>query len=79
MQHNYTIGMVKSDEDGGFIAVVPELPGCSAFGENEEEALREVKVAIELWIEIAHKENRNIPEPGYHKRREASASSIRSL
>jgi predicted RNase H-like HicB family nuclease len=64
MQHKYTIEILYSNEDGGFIAVVPELPGCSAFGETEEEALREVKVAIDLWIEIANKENRDIPEPG---------------
>lgn len=64
MQQKYAIEIFYSDEDRGFIAVVPELPGCSAFGETEEEALREVKVAIELWIEIAKKENRTIPEPG---------------
>lgn len=39
----------------GYIAVVPELRGCSAFGEIEEEALEEVKIAIELWLEIAKK------------------------
>ena len=43
----YSIWIVPSDEDEGFIAVVPELPGCSAFGETEEEALSEVKVAID--------------------------------
>jgi predicted RNase H-like HicB family nuclease len=43
--------------------VVLELPGCSAFGESEEVALREAKIAIELWIEAAKKENREIPKP----------------
>jgi predicted RNase H-like HicB family nuclease len=52
-----------SDEDKGFIAAVPELPGCSAFGETEEEALAEVKVAIGLWLETAREEGREIPEP----------------
>ena len=47
----------------GFIAVVPELPGCSAFGETEEEALPEVKVAIGLWLDTAREEGREIPEP----------------
>ena len=51
-----------SEEDEGYIAVVPELPGCSAFGETEEEALKEIKVAIELWIEAAKKEGREIPK-----------------
>ena len=43
--------------------MVPELPGCSAFGETEEEALKEVKVAISLWLETAKKEGRQIPKP----------------
>ncbi len=49
-----------SEEDEGYISVVPELPGCSAFGETEEEALKEIKVAIELWIEGAKKEGKEI-------------------
>jgi predicted RNase H-like HicB family nuclease len=58
-----TIEIFYSEEDEGYIAVVPELLGCSAFGEAEEEALREIKTAIELWIETAKKEGREIPKP----------------
>ena len=65
MPHKYAIEIIYSDEDEGFIAVVPELPGCSAFGETEEEALREVKVAVSLWLETAREEGRAIPEPAY--------------
>ena len=39
------------------------MAGCSAFGESEEAALREVMTAIELWLETAGKEGREIPEP----------------
>ncbi|WP_081623010.1 type II toxin-antitoxin system HicB family antitoxin [Archaeoglobus sulfaticallidus] len=53
----------NSEEDEGYIAVVPELLGCSAFGETEEEALKEIKVAIELWIWAAKKEGRKILKP----------------
>ncbi len=63
MPHKYAIEIFFSDEDEGFIAVVPELPGCSAFGETEEEALSEVKVAIGLWLDTARQEGREIPEP----------------
>ena len=63
MAGRYTIELFYSEDDGGYIAVVPELPGCSAFGESEEEALREAKIAIDLWIETAKKENREIPKP----------------
>lgn len=59
----YTIEIVYSEEDKGFIAVVPELPECSAFGETEEKALEEVKIAIKLWLETAIKEGRKIPQP----------------
>jgi predicted RNase H-like HicB family nuclease len=59
----YAIEIFYSDEDEGYIAVVPELSGCSAFGETEEAALREIKIAIELWLEVAEKEGREIPHP----------------
>jgi len=39
-----------SDEDRGFIAVVPSLPSCSAFGRTREEAEAELKHAIKVWI-----------------------------
>ena len=61
--YKYAIEIFYSEEDEGYIAVVPELPGCSAFGKTEEEALREIKIAIELWLETAKKEGREIPKP----------------
>ncbi len=61
--NKYAIEIFHSEEDGGYIAVVPELPGCSAFGETEEEALGEVKLAMELWLETAKKDGRDIPQP----------------
>ncbi len=63
MADRYTIEIFYSEDDGGYIAVVPELPGCSAFGESEEDAIREVKIAIDLGIETAKKKNREIPKP----------------
>lgn len=59
----YAIEIFYSDEDEGYIALAPELPGCSAFGNTEEEALREAKIAVSLWLETARKEHRPIPEP----------------
>lgn len=60
---HYSIKVFYSDEDKGFIAVIPDLPGCSAFGETEEKAIKEVKIAQQLWIETAKKEGRKIPKP----------------
>jgi predicted RNase H-like HicB family nuclease len=42
---------------------VPELPGCSAFGETEERALLEIKLAMQLWLEAAREIGRVIPVP----------------
>lgn len=61
--YKYAIEICYSEEDGGYIAVVPELAGCSAFGESEEAALKEIMTAIELWLQAAGKERREIPQP----------------
>ena len=62
--YKYAIEIFYSDEDEGYIAVVPELADCSAFGESEEAALREIMTAMELWLETAEKDGREIPQPG---------------
>ncbi len=62
MPGKYAIEIFYSEEDQGYIAVVPELPGCSAFGETEEEALKEAKMAVALWLETAKKDGRQIPQ-----------------
>ena len=65
--HKYIIGILYSEEDEGYVAVVPELLGCSAFGETEEEALHEVKIATDLWLTAAKREGRKLPVPGRRK------------
>jgi predicted RNase H-like HicB family nuclease len=52
-----------SKEDRGWIAVAPELPGCSAFGKSSARALRELDTAIELWLEAAKSKKWNVPKP----------------
>ncbi len=61
--NRYAIEIFYSMEDEGYIAVAPELPECSAFGETEENALNEIKIAIDLWLETAKKDRREIPKP----------------
>jgi predicted RNase H-like HicB family nuclease len=63
MSLKYAVEIFYSEEDEGYIAIAPELPGCSAFGETEEEALKEIKTAVALWLETAKKEKRDIPAP----------------
>jgi len=61
--NKYAIEIVYSEKANGYIAVAPELPGCSAFGETEEEALMEIKDAIGVWVCYAEVEKRDIPKP----------------
>ena len=60
---HYPIKVFYSVEDKGFMAVLPDLPGCSAFGETEEEAIKQIKIAQGLWLRTAKKEGRRIPQP----------------
>jgi predicted RNase H-like HicB family nuclease len=62
---DYTIVIFYSEEDEGYIAIVPDLPGCSAFGETPEEALKEIQIAAEGWLEVAHEVGISIPLPAY--------------
>ncbi|MCS6949543.1 MAG: type II toxin-antitoxin system HicB family antitoxin [Armatimonadota bacterium] len=62
---DYHINIFYSEEDGGYIADIPDLPGCSAFGHTPEEALREVQIAKQAWLEAAQLEGKPIPQPSY--------------
>lgn len=63
--HDYAINVFWSDEDECYIATVPDLKGCSAFGDTAEAAVREVGVAKRLWLEVASKDGDEIPEPRF--------------
>jgi len=62
---DYHINIFYSEEDGGYIADIPDLEFCSAFGETPTEALREVEIARDAWIEAAKAEGRPVPSPRY--------------
>jgi predicted RNase H-like HicB family nuclease len=59
----YEIILYWSDEDKSFIAEVPELAGCAADGATRQEAIANVEVVIQEWIETATELGRAIPEP----------------
>ena len=63
LMHKYEIILYWSNEDQTFIAEVPELPGCMAHGDDQETALRNVKDAIQFWIERAQELGRAVPQP----------------
>ena len=61
--HKYEIIIYWSDEDGVFVADIPELPGCMAHGDSHESALAEAQNAISYWLEAAARIGRPIPQP----------------
>ena len=58
---DYHINVFYSDDDEGYIADIPDLKHCSAFGKTPEEALNEVLKAKEAWLEAANSTNKTIP------------------
>jgi len=62
---DYHINLFYSDEDGGYIADIPDLDSCSAFGSSPERALAEVEIAKDAWLSAARQDGRPVPEPRY--------------
>lgn len=58
---NYLV--VVEQGEGSFGAYVPDLPGCVAVGETEEEALRLVREAIDMHIEALREQDLPVPPP----------------
>jgi predicted RNase H-like HicB family nuclease len=62
---DYHINIFYSDEDGGYIADIPDLDSCSAFGDTPEQALAEVAQAKQAWLTAARESGKPIPPPRY--------------
>lgn len=62
---DYHINVFYSEEDEGYIADIPDLKYCSAFGETPVEAIQELIKAKQAWIEAAQAEGKPIPAPTY--------------
>jgi predicted RNase H-like HicB family nuclease len=62
---DYHINIFYSDEDEGYIADIPDLSYCSAFGETPMEALQELNLAKQAWLEAAQAEGKPVPQPTY--------------
>ena len=61
--HHYPISIFWSEEDTGFIAEAPDLPGCSAWGASQADAAREVQDAIGAWLQAAVAAGKAVPVP----------------
>jgi predicted RNase H-like HicB family nuclease len=62
---DYHINIFYSEADGGYIADIPDLKHCSAFGKTSRDALREVLIAKKAWLEAAKARRKPIPLPKY--------------
>ena len=63
MSSRYEMIIYWSEQDGAFIAEVPELPGCMADGRTYSEAVANAEAVIDQWMETARELGRPIPEP----------------
>ena len=64
--YSIVIEPLPVEDGGGFVATVPDLPGCMSDGETLEEALANVRDAVAAWIEEARALGRVVPEPSRH-------------
>ena len=62
---DYHVNVFYSEEDEGYIADIPDLKHCSAFGKTPEEALREALKAKQAWLEAAKSSGKPIPAPHF--------------
>jgi predicted RNase H-like HicB family nuclease len=65
-EYPVVIEPLSGEDGGGFLATVPDLPGCMSDGETREEAARSIADAIDVWIEEARRLGRPIPDPSAH-------------
>jgi antitoxin HicB len=63
LEYAVRIERLAENDGGGYLATVPDLPGCMSDGATPEEALKNVQEAIVSWIEAAKEWKLDIPEP----------------
>jgi len=63
--NNYHINVFYNDDDNCYVADIPDLKFCSAFGETPQKALEEVLIAQRLWLDEARDNGLTIPTPKY--------------
>ena len=63
LEYAVRIERLADSDGGGYLATVPDLPGCMSDGSTPEEALKNVQEAIASWIEAARKWNQEVPKP----------------
>jgi predicted RNase H-like HicB family nuclease len=72
MNAHYTIVVFWSDEDAAWIADAPDLKSCSAHGDTPQEAVAELQLAMDAWLEVAEENGMPIPKPHFQLRPDAA-------
>lgn len=62
-EYSILIEPLSPEDGGGFVATVPDLPGCMSDGETPEEAMHNATDAIEEWIDASRALGRDVPKP----------------
>lgn len=70
--NRYAIIVFWSEEDEAWVADVPDLKSCAALGASPEEAVAEVRIAVEAWLATARDAGLPIPAPRYQPHHEAA-------
>lgn len=78
MTPHYHINLFWSDAETAWVADVPDLYPCTAFGSTPEEAAAQARVVIDAWIEVARANNNPVPEPRYRPAIYASPQDSRA-
>jgi len=65
MMKDYHINVFHSEEDGCYIADIPDLKYCSACGATPEAAVRQVQLAKTAWLKVAKERGKPVPKPKY--------------
>jgi antitoxin HicB len=63
LEYSIRIERLADGDGGGYLAIVPDLPGCISDGEMPDEALKNVQEAIASWLEAAREWKMDIPQP----------------
>jgi predicted RNase H-like HicB family nuclease len=70
--NRYAIIVFWSEEDRAWVADIPDLKSCAAFGQTPEEAVAEVRIAMDAWLSAARDVGLDIPEPRFQPHTEAA-------
>jgi antitoxin HicB len=65
--YSVVVEPLSKEDGGGFVATVPDLPGCMSDGQTEAEAILNAQDAIACWLEAAEENHQQIPEPNYRR------------